>query len=65
MSRLDKTDAGVEEVDEDEEVEVERRIPGSFNFESAGEGAGAGANAASPVDVLGVLGGLWRRFRLR
>ncbi|KAH9020211.1 kinase-like domain-containing protein [Lactarius pseudohatsudake] len=46
--------------DKTEEVEVERRIPGSFHYEPAGD-----ANAVSPIDVVGVLGSLWRRFRLR
>ncbi|KAH9021659.1 kinase-like domain-containing protein [Lactarius deliciosus] len=46
--------------DKMEEVEVERRIPGSFHYEPAGD-----ANAVSHIDVVGVLGSLWRRFRLR
>ena len=54
---LAKTDAEVVEV----EVEVERRMPGSFHYEHAG----GGADAVSPIDVLGVLGSIWRRFRLR
>lgn len=49
-SHLDKTDAEVD-------VEVERRIPGSFHYE--------GVNPVSPIDVVGLLGGLWQRFRLR
>jgi len=44
---------------EEVEVEVERRMPGSFNYEAAD-----GTNVASPIDVVGVLGGFWRRFRL-
>jgi hypothetical protein len=43
------------------EVEVERRMPGSFNYEAVG---GDGGAAGSPIDVVGILGGLWRRFRL-
>ncbi|KAH9167908.1 kinase-like domain-containing protein [Lactarius sanguifluus] len=43
-----------------EEVEVERRIPGSFHYEPTSD-----ANAVSHIDVVGVLGSLWRRFRLR
>lgn len=39
------------------EVEVERRMPGSFNYERAGD-------AVSPIDVVGILGGFWRRFNL-
>ncbi|KAI9451466.1 Pkinase-domain-containing protein [Lactarius psammicola] len=57
---LDKTDVEVEV----EVEEVERRIPGSFHYERAG-GGGGGANAVSPVDVLGMLGSLWRRFHTR
>lgn len=41
-----------------QEVEVERRMPGSFNYEAGGGDVG------SPIDVVGILGGLWRRFRL-
>ena len=50
-------------VDVDEEVE--QRIPGSFNFESESAAAADGADAVSPIDVFGVLGGLWRRFHVR
>lgn len=46
--------------DKTEEVEVERRIPGSFHYEPSGD-----ASAVSPIDVVGVLGSLWRRFHLR
>jgi calcium/calmodulin-dependent protein kinase I len=48
-------------VEKETEVEVERRMPGSFNYKSAGQNV----DAASPVDVIGVLGGIWRRFHLR
>ncbi|KAI9437283.1 Pkinase-domain-containing protein [Lactarius indigo] len=43
------------------EEEVEQRIPGSFHYEPTD----GDVNAASTVDVVGVLGSLWRRFRLR
>jgi calcium/calmodulin-dependent protein kinase I len=46
---------------EETEVDVERRMPGSFNYESAGENVGA----TSPIDVVGVLSGIWRRFHIR
>ena len=50
----------------EKEVEVERRIPGSFNYESSGENVSASASAStSPIDVVGVLSGIWRRFHIR
>ena len=55
-AHVDKTDA------EGVEVEVERRIPGSFDYEVADDGS---EHVGSPVDVVGVLAGLWRRFHVR
>ena len=50
----------------EKEVEVERRIPGSFNYEAADENVSASASAStSPIDVVGVLSGIWRRFHIR
>lgn len=58
------TDDGLEGQREEEEQHVERRIPGSFEYERPPPSTGV--SPVSPVDVVvGVLGDLWRRFHLR
>ena len=60
-----KTSSSYLNVDKEVDVEVERRIPGSFNYESAGENVSASSTSTSPIDVIGVLSGIWRRFHVR
>ena len=60
-----KTSSSYLYVDKEVVVEVERRIPGSFNYESAGENVSASSTSTSPIDVIGVLSGIWRRFHVR
>jgi hypothetical protein len=44
----------LEEDDDDEEVDL--RIPGSFSFENVGGGAAEGVGTDDPFDAVGMLG---------
>jgi hypothetical protein len=52
------------DADEEEDEEVELRMPGSFDFEDHDSGA-ARAGTVDPLDAVGMLGNLWRRMQVR
>ena len=59
-----------EEEDEEEDEESELRMPGSFDLGNSGAaapatGAAGGPATVDPLDVVGVLGNVWRRMQLR
>jgi UDP-N-acetylmuramyl tripeptide synthase len=59
-----------EEEDEEDDEEFELRMPGSFDLGNSGAaapatGAAGGPATVDPLDVVGVLGNVWRRMQLR
>ena len=50
--------------DEEEDNEVELRVPVSFQFEDHDSGA-ARAGTVDAFDAVGMLGNLWRRMQVR
>jgi hypothetical protein len=56
--------------DEEDDEELELRMPGSFDLGNNGAaapatGAAGGPATVEPLDVVGVLGNVWRRMQLR